>query len=238
MNVLIVGASGDIGRSIAIQRAKKGDQLILHFHSNKSKIEQLIEEIQVGQILQIIQADLSSKEGIEHFITSIDFNVDVVIFANGKAQFGLFQETTVDLIEEMQTLHIEAPLRVTKHLLPKMIKHQFGKIIFISSIWGEVGASHEVLYSTVKGAQNSFVKALAKEVALSNISVNAISPGFIDTKMNNSLTDEEKQEIYRHIPLRRPGDPIEVARVVNYLLDEKTDFLNGQILPVTGGWMI
>src|SRR5699024_9783167 len=109
---------------------------------------------------------------------------------------GLFQHLNNEDIDEMLMLHVKAPLMLTNKLLPGMLRKRSGKIIFITSIWGEVGASNEVLYSTLKGTQNSFVKSLAKEVAGSGISVHAISPGFIDTKMNANLSDEERAAIF------------------------------------------
>src|SRR5690625_4814641 len=117
-----------------------------------------------------------------------------------------------------------------------MIRKQRGKIIFITSIWGNIGASNEVIYSSVKGAQNSFVKALAKEVGPSGISVNAVSPGFIDTKMNRHIMEEELEDIIAHIPLNRPGLASDVAHTVRFLMDEKSDYIQGEIVNITGGW--
>lgn len=236
--VLIIGASGDIGLTIAKERINKGNEVILHYHSNKSVLTALAKKTANEQILQIIQADLSKKQGIDHLLSQLVFNVDNIVFASGKTEFHLFQESSEEMMDKMLSLHIKAPWRITNHLLPVMIKKQSGKIVCITSIWGEVGASNEVLYSTVKGAQNTFVKALAKEVASSKIAVNAVSPGFINTKMNGSLTEEEKAEIYEGIPLKRAGTPNEIAKVVNFLLDNKGKSITGQIIPVTGGWMI
>lgn len=237
-NVLIIGASGDIGSAIAKERIQKGDQLILHCNANEKALEKLAFGDTKNQILQLIRADLTTADGIEKLLASIAFDVNSIIFANGKTKFQLFQDTSIQSMKEMLTLHVEAPWRITGRLLPFMIRHQAGKIIFITSVWGEAGASNEVLYSTVKGAQNSFVKSLAKEVAPSGIAVHAVSPGFIDTKMNLSLTQEEKQVIYEEIPLKRPGLPGEVAAAVGFLMDQKGLVFTGQVLPVSGGWMI
>src|SRR5690625_3813000 len=117
-----------------------------------------------------------------------------------------------------------------------MIQKQRGKIIFITSIWRNVGASNEVIYSSVKGAQNSFVRALAKEVGPSGISVNAVSPGFIDTKMNQHLLHEEKEAIISGIPLNRAGLATDVSHAVQFLLDEKSSYIQGEIMHITGGW--
>src|SRR5699024_4053433 len=113
--------------------------------------------------------------------------------------------------EEMLMQHVKAPWKITKTLLPMMLEKQSGRIVFITSIWGERGASHEVLYSSVKGAQNSFIKALAKEVAASGVYVNGISPGFIATKMNAHLSEEETQAVIDTIPMERAGKPEEIA---------------------------
>lgn len=237
-NVLIIGASGDIGVSITKRLANSGYQLLLHYNSNQTVMDDLWNDIEPERILQIIQADLSHQEGITELLASIDFNVDIIIFASGKATFGLFQEMSEESIDDMLMLHVKAPLIITKQLLPGMIRRRKGRIIFITSVWGEVGASNEVLYSTVKGAQNTFVKALAKETASNGISVHAISPGFIDTKMNAELSLEERDAIFKDIPLKRPGNPDEVANTVAYLLHTGPGLLNGQIIQVSGGWMI
>src|SRR5699024_11753753 len=102
-----------------------------------------------------------------------------IVFTSGNVYHVMHQETSETVMDDMISIHVKAPMIISKFLLPAMIKQKHGKIIFITSIWGDVGASNEVVYSTVKGAQNSFVKALAKEVGASGISVNGVSPGFI-----------------------------------------------------------
>lgn len=237
-NVLIIGASGDIGVAIASHLAKDGHHLLLHYHMNQLSLNTLMREVEVEQVLQVIQADLSSEEGIDHLLQAIHFHVDSIIFANGNSKLGLFQDLNEVDMQKMITLHLKAPMMITKKLLPIFIRKRAGKIIFITSIWGEVGASNEVLYSTLKGAQNSFVKSLAKEMTDTGVTVNAVSPGFIDTKMNAGFSLEEKNEIYSNIPLGRAGQPSEVADAVVHLLKAQTNYLNGQILQVNGGWII
>jgi 3-oxoacyl-[acyl-carrier protein] reductase len=234
-HVLIVGASGDIGAAIAEQLRLDGHQLILHYHQNKAPIDKLIQTDKAESILGFIQADLSTMDGIMKLINEIVYPVDAIVFASGIAYYGLFQETPEMVMEEMLSIHIKAPLLITKSLLGHMIQQKYGKIVFISSVWGEVGASHEVLYSTVKGAQISFVKALAKEVGPSGILVNAISPGFIDTKMN-PLTEDDKIALIEEIPLNRPGLPIDVANTVSFLISEKSNYIHGETIRVSGGW--
>lgn len=235
-NALIIGASGDIGIAIAKQLASDGYQLILHYNQNEKPIEQLKKRLNNECILMEIQADLSLTAEVEKLLDQLVYSVDVLIFASGTAHHGLFQDVTVDDMNNMLALHVKAPLLITKQLLLPMIKKQAGKIVFITSIWGIVGASHEVIYSTVKGAQNSFVKSLAKEVAPSGISVNAVSPGFIDTKMNHHLLEAERQAVISDIPMNRSGTPNDVAHIVQFLLNEKSSYIQGEIIQVTGGW--
>jgi 3-oxoacyl-[acyl-carrier protein] reductase len=235
-NVLVIGASGDIGQAIVERLAEDGYQLILHYYKNSAAMTELRRKIKDKGVLSVIQANLSNEKETNEFLKQLVFGVDMVIFASGKAEFRLFQETSDELMDQMLNLHVKAPWKITRQVLPTMIQQHFGNIIFITSIWGNVGASYEVVYSSVKGAQNSFVKALAKEVGPSGVSVNAISPGFIDTKMNRLLSEEEKAQVISEIPVNRAGLPSEIAHAVSFLLDEKSRYIQGEILNVNGGW--
>ncbi|MFC4023086.1 elongation factor P 5-aminopentanone reductase [Oceanobacillus longus] len=235
-NVLIVGASGDIGKAISERLVKDGYNVMLHYNKNRENIDAMRKELNSEAILTVHQADLSNNEEMKRFLTELVLPVDYVVFAGGNAHFGLLQDTSEKVMDDMLSLHVKAPWMITKHLLPQMIQNKKGKIIFITSIWGNTGASYEVIYSSVKGAQNSFVKALAKEVAPSGIMVNAISPGYIETKMNGHLTDDEKMSIIAEIPLHRAGLPSEIAHSVSFLLDERASYIQGEIINITGGW--
>ncbi|MFC4557188.1 elongation factor P 5-aminopentanone reductase [Virgibacillus kekensis] len=235
-NILIIGASGDIGAAIARSLAEQGYQLLLHYNQNRSAIAEYAAGLPEETVLSVMQADLSSESGVRHLLSKIAFPVDAIIFAGGRAYFSLFQDTSEGVMNEMLNLHVKAPWLITKELLPSMLQKKQGKIIFITSIWGETGASNEVVYSSVKGAQNSFVKALAKEVAPSGVSVNAVSPGFIDTKMNHHLNPEEVIRITDEIPANRAGKAEEVANMVNFLISDKASYIQGEVINVTGGW--
>src|SRR5690625_2188509 len=232
-NVLILGASGDIGSAICKQLALENYSLILHYHQNKGSIEKLRKKLSVEAILQTIQADLRKTEEVHHLCENILYPVDAILYVSGTAHFGLFQDVLEQEMNEMLTLHVKSPWLVIQHFLPYMINKKNGKIIFVTSKWGDIGASNEVIYSSVKGAQNSFVKALAKEVGPSGISVNAVSPGFIDTKMNEHV---EKELIISQIPLHRAGMTSEVAHTVSFLMDEKSNYIQGEIINIAGGW--
>ncbi|MFD1360397.1 elongation factor P 5-aminopentanone reductase [Lentibacillus salinarum] len=235
-NILIIGASGDIGTAISKQLADEGYNLILHYFQNKKGLEQNRNGLDKETVLMAIQADLSQTEGIHYLLDQLVFPVDAVIFAGGQAHYGLLQDMDETSMDAMLTLHVKAPWTITKHLLPGMIQQKQGRIILITSIWGEVGASYEVVYSSVKGAQNSFVKALSKEMAPSGIAVNAVSPGFIDTKMVQHILSEEKARIIDDIPANRVGTPDDVAHAVSFLMSEQSDYIHGEIIHVSGGW--
>lgn len=235
-NVLVIGASGDIGRTIVQELAKEGYSLLLHYHKNTEKIKELTNSLPSEKVLGVYQANLTSKIEIQKMLDNIIYPVHSIVFVSGLADNTLFQETTEKMMDYMLSLHVKAPWKITQHFLQPMIRNNYGKIIFITSIWGEVGASNEVIYSSVKGAQNSFVKALAKEVGPSGILVNGISPGFIDTKMNQHLNSDEIDNIISEIPLNRVGLPSDVANAVSFLMSEKASYIQGDIIKVTGGW--
>lgn len=232
-NVFVIGASGDIGSAISKQLAEEGYSLLLHYNRNREAMEKLVKEMDEERILQILQADLTLSSSVHKLCEEVVFPVDAIIYVSGMAHFGLFHTVTEKEMDTMLHLHVKAPWLVTKYFLNDMLRQQKGKVIFITSIWGHAGASNEVIYSSVKGAQNSFIKALAKEVGPAGISVNAVSPGFIDTKMNEHV---EKERIISQIPLHRAGLTTEVAHTVSFLMEERSNYIQGEIINISGGW--
>ncbi|WP_028782845.1 elongation factor P 5-aminopentanone reductase [Thalassobacillus devorans] len=235
-NILIMGASGDIGSAITRVLAERDQHVFLQYHSNENSITQLENSIPKEQWLGAVKANLETSAGIHDFLENLPIHIDGVVFAGGSALTGLFQDMTEMDMDQLFHLHVKTPWLVTRHLLPSMVRQRYGRIILLSSIWGDIGASMEVLYSSVKGAQNSFVKALAKETARSGIAVNGVSPGFIDTKMNGGFNDEERASLLEEIPSGRAGRPEEVAKVVGFLLSEDASYINGEIIKVNGAW--
>lgn len=186
-----------------------------------------------------ILADLSTVSGCESVKKAADdfFGTpDVIINNAGISHTELFQDSSDKNLLAIVSANLLSQVRLTKLFLPKMIKRKTGRVICVSSVWGEIGASMEVEYSMTKGGINAFVKALAKELAPSNIAVNAISPGAIDTQMNACYTDEELEEIAREIPMGRMGKASEVADLA-YLLSIAPVYLTGQIIRIDGGWV-
>lgn len=234
---LITGASGGIGSVLAEKLASEGYSLYLHFHKNEAGINELEKKLTIYNVkIEKIQADLSSINGPSTLIEAIHHPIDIIIHNSGASIYGLITDLEEMVIHQQIQLHLTSPFLITKLLLPNMISKKAGNIIFITSIWGQTGASCEVLYSSVKGAQNTLVKALAKEVAPSGIRVNGIAPGAIHTKMLKGFSQEELHELENEIPVGRLGIPEEVAEVVQFLISDKASYITGQILGVNGGW--
>ncbi|UNL83804.1 elongation factor P 5-aminopentanone reductase [Priestia koreensis] len=232
--VLITGASGGIGQAVARAMAAEGYSLVLHYHQNEEAINQLKTELNTP--ILSVKANLASDEGVEELMGQLSVPIHTIVYISGNSYMGLVTDMTDAETKEMMNLHVTSPFKLSQRLLPNMIKNQSGNIVMMSSIWGLTGASCEVLYSTVKGAQISFVKALAKEVAPSRIRVNAIAPGAIQTNMMSHFTEEDLQMIAEEIPLGRIGKPEEVADTVVFITSPKASYITGQVISVNGGW--
>ncbi|MGM8214535.1 elongation factor P 5-aminopentanone reductase [Bacillaceae bacterium W0354] len=232
---LIIGSSGEIGAEIVRTLRHEPYQFILHYNENETVVKQIINELDEDQLLAMIKADLSTEKGVHQLIQLTAFHVDLIIFAQGRAHYGLFTGVSESTIDELYHIHVKAPLLISKAFLPSMIKNQSGKIIIITSIWGEIGASNEVVYSTMKGAQIAFAKSLAKEVGTSNINVNAISPGLIQTKMNDVLDENDLLSWQNDVPLKRLGTVHDVAKTTKFLASSDANYIHGQIIRVNGG---
>ncbi len=235
--ILVIGASGDIGFAISKKLINEKYDLVVHYNSNKEPLNELIElanKIEVN--CQFVQADLSVENGVEILTSQINDKIDSIVYASGFSIIGLINDVSDEEIDRMTQLHIKSLIKVVNHFLPNMVAKKSGNIVVISSIWGQIGASCEVLYSTTKGAQNAYVMALAKELGPSGIKVNAVAPGAVKTNMLNSFSEEDLKEIANEIPMNRLALPSEIANTVNYLISEQSSYITGQILGVNGGW--
>lgn len=233
---LITGASGGIGKEIALQLAKENYSLYLHYNQNEQAIEDLMKQLQPFPIeVMPIQADLSTKDGYKRLVSQI-FALHAIVLNSGNSYYGLLSDMDQPLVSEMVQLHVTSPFQLTKELLPKLMVQEKTAIVAVTSIWGQTGAACEVLYSMVKGSQNAFIKALSKEVALHDIRVNAVAPGAVSTAMLESFSAEDLELVKEDIPMGRMGKPEEIANAVAFLLSEQATYITGQILGVNGGW--
>ncbi len=233
---LITGASRGIGRAIACELAKQGYDLILTCVKNIDILQQLADELTGRYPISCLtfQADMGSYENVTSVFASIH-HLDVLVNNAGISYVGLLSNMTPEDWHHVMHTNLDACFYTSKLAIPLMLQKHSGKIINISSVWGNVGASMEVAYSASKGGVNSFTKALAKELAPSNIQVNAIACGIIDTDMNRSFTEEDLDAVRAEIPADRLGNAEEVAALVAQLT-EAPSYLTGQIITIDGGW--
>ena len=232
--ILLTGASGGIGREIATTLANKKNNLILVYNSNKPTVENLEKKCAVD----IFKCDLTNEEQIKTLVNKIIKKykkIDVLVNCAGISKFQQIQDTTELDFYNVINNNLKSTVLLTAAVSKHMISEQNGKIVNISSMWGNVGSSMECLYSASKGAINTLTLALAKELGPSNINVNAICPGLIDTKMNKDLSASDINAIVESTPLGRIGKPKDVANLVEFLVSEKSDFITGQIITIDGG---
>ena len=239
-NVLITGASRGIGKACAISFGKAGYRTFINCRSSFSEIELVKSEIlSFGGDCQIVTGDVGNPEDVREIflkIESICPGLDVLVNNAGLSHIGLLSEMTDDEWDNIISTNLSSAFYCSKAAIPRMINEKRGKIINISSIWGSVGASCEVAYSASKSGLNGLTRALAKELAPSNIQVNAISCGVIDTKMNDCFSNEERKLLMEGIPAGRLGKANEVAALVLDLA-ENHPYLTGQIIGLDGGFI-
>ena len=238
--ILITGASSGIGAATAIAFAKPNNRLILVSRKNREGLKKIEDEGRErgAEVLSIL-ADVSDYEAckllvqqaVERFGT-----IDLLVNDAGVSHIGLFQDMTPDEWQRVMNVNIGSVMNLCHLVIPSMVHRHHGRIINISSVWGNVGASCEAVYSASKGAINSFTKALAKELAPSKIQVNAIAFGAIETPMNAWLSKEEAEALADEIPAGREGTKEEAAQMICMVADAP-DYLTGQIITMDGGWI-
>lgn len=237
---LVCGASGAIGTVICEKLAADGWSLYLHYFSNGEKVKNIAVDFQQRyqqQEFLLVQADFSNQAAAEYIASQL-FSLHAVIFAGGHAYYGLLEDTSPTDMNKLWQVHVQTPMQLLAKVAAKLRQHDISYVLFIGSIWGAAGAAGEVVYSAAKGAQHSFVKAYAQEVAYNGIRVNAIAPGFIDTAMNHQLDADERQSIKEDIPLQRFGRTDDVANMVRFYISGQADYVTGQIIHLNGGWYI
>ncbi len=236
---LITGASQGIGSACARRFAEDGYQVMIHYNTHQKEAEALQDELlNVGANAAIFGADLAdekqAKALVEQTLTLFG-DIDALVNNAGIAMNKMFCDTTVEDWNKILSVNVMGCVHITQAALPCMVHKKQGHIINLSSIWGMVGASCEVAYSTSKAAIIGLSKALAKELGPSGILVNCVAPGVIDTKMNANLDEETLDALKEETPLMKLGTPEDVAETVFFLASEKNRFITGQVISPGGG---
>lgn len=240
--VVITGASKGIGAAIAILFARKGYNVVINYNNSYEAAKLLTRSLSSqgysvmdvkANVANHLETDLLIKEAVYKF-----GSVDVLINNAGVSHIGLITDTDEYDSDRIFDINLKGVYNCCKSVTPVMVSQKSGKIINIASMWGEVGASCEVAYSAAKAGVIGLTKALAKELAPSNINVNAISPGLIETGMNSNISIEDLSNFVEDIPLGRMGSADEIAAAAYFLASEDSDYITGQILGVNGGFVI
>lgn len=240
--ICITGASKGIGRAIATEFAGPEYNFILNTGSDQKGLDELVKSLtpicgkdsiwaSVGNIGDPTYVSSFFKEALDTFGT-----IDILINNAGVSYVGLLTDMSISQWQSLMDTNLNALFYTCREVIPGMIHQKCGRILNISSMWGNVGASCEVAYSASKGGVNTFTKALAKELAPSGISVNALSCGCVDTAMNACFSEEEKQALSEEIPIGRFATPKEVAQAAKKLI-EMPDYVTGQIVTMDGGYL-
>ena len=238
--VVVTGASRGIGRAVSIYYAQNGFNVCICCRKNSEMLEKVKQEIlNYGVECIAYTGDIGNFQECETFfklITQSYSKIDILVNNAGISHIGLLQDMSPDEWHNIVEANLTSVFNCCKLAIPIMLSRHAGKIVNISSVWGCVGASTEVAYSATKGGINSFTKALAKELAPSNIQVNAIACGIIDTDMNGFLNDDELQSVLDEVPAGRIGKPEDVAKLA-FDITNTSDYLTGQVIKLDGGWI-
>lgn len=239
-NVLITGSSRGIGKACAVRFARAGCHVFLNCRHSAEEIHHLASGLKThGYFCDIVMGDVGKPSDVNEIFKQINdlcSGIDILVNNAGVSYVGLLTDMTDDDWEQIVNSNLSSVFYCSRAAIPYMVSKKQGKIINISSMWGRVGASCEAAYSAAKAGVNGLTQALAKELAPSNIQVNAIACGVIDTQMNACFTEAEKTALMHEIPADRFGTPEEVAELV-FTLSEGHSYLTGQIIGLDGGFI-
>lgn len=237
--VLITGGSRGIGAQMVRDFARAGYFVVLNYNKSKTEAAKLKEEL--GSQILCIQGDVANETAVAKLFAEVQASiggVDILVNNAGVSLTALFQETSAKQTQQVFANNFFGACNCIRCALPDMIAAKKGRIINIASIWGEVGAANESIYAASKAALIGLTKSLSKELAPCHITVNAISPGAIQTDMLNEYTKEELSVLQNEIPLQKLGEAVDVSQMAIYLASEAASYITGQIIRVDGGMHI
>lgn len=239
---VITGGTRGIGKQIALELAKNGYDIVTNYRTENDDLKDLINQVEkLGVKINTYKCDVSNFENTEEFIKNVisDFGkIDVLINNAGITKDGLLMRMKKEDFEDVIDVNLVGTFNITRNVIPYMIKAKRGRIVNISSVVGVSGNAGQTNYSASKAGIIGFTKSLAKEVASRNITVNAVAPGFIQTKMTEVLKNEVKDGILKQIPLKRFGTTEDVAKAVKFLVSEDSSYITGQVINIDGGMLM
>ncbi|WP_240417600.1 elongation factor P 5-aminopentanone reductase [Paenibacillus periandrae] len=239
--VLVTGGSRGIGAAIAERFASVGMNVVIHYmQSHEAANDTARRCMKTGAKVLTATADLRSKEQILRLQEKLDHHEmtpDIIVNNAGVSHYGMLSDVSEELWDDVMSINLKGSFLISQQFMKPMIRQKYGRIINVSSIWGISGSSCEVLYSTTKGGINAFTKALAKELAPSGVTVNAVAPGAVDTLMMANFDSQEKAAIENEIPAGRFAQPNEIASLVYFLALPESGYITGQIISPNGGWL-
>ena len=238
---LVTGGAKGIGSAICRTLAKDGYKIAINYNSSQNEAVDLKNELSAITEVEFFKADVSDSKQVKEMFSEIEKvfgGVDVLVNNAGIAGQMLFTDITDEMWQKMINVNLSGAFYCCREALKFMINKKSGRIINIASMWGETGASMEVHYSASKAGLIGLTKALAKEVGLSGITVNAVSPGVVMTDMMNSFSEADIAVLKDETPLNSLGTAENVADAVSFLASEKADFITGQVISVNGGFVI
>lgn len=241
MTVLITGASRGIGAEIALRFASVGMNVVIHYMNSHEAANEVARKcLELGARVYTVSADLRSKEQILRMKEKLEghgFRPDILVNNAGISHYGMLADVEEAQWDDVMSVNLKSVFLCSQAFMPYLVAQRFGRIINVSSIWGISGGSCEVVYSAAKGGVNAFTKALAKELAPSGVTVNAVAPGAVKTEMMARFDAEEMRQLEEEIPAGRLASPEEIASLVYFLALPESGYITGQIISPNGGWV-
>ncbi|OKP83847.1 3-ketoacyl-ACP reductase [Paenibacillus helianthi] len=241
MTVLVTGGSGGIGGAIAERFASVGMNIVIHYMNSHEAANDVARRCMAhGAKVLTVAADMKDRSQLVRMaerLESSGLQPDILVNNAGKAHYGMLADITEEEWDDIMAVNLKGTFLCSQIFMPYMVSQRYGRIINVSSVWGISGASCEVAYSASKGGVNAFTKALAKELAPSGVTVNAVAPGAVHTAMLSNLQEEELRMLEEEIPAGRLASPEEISSLVYFLALPESGYITGQIISPNGGWI-
>ena len=241
-NAIVTGGTRGIGKEIAKTLAKNGANIAINYRKYSEEVENLVEELKaLGVKALAIKCDISNEDEVNNFIKEVKENfgsIDILVNNAGITKDGLLLRMSEKDFNDVIDVNLKGTFNMTKAVSSIMVKQRVGKIINISSVVGVAGNAGQCNYAASKAGVIGFSKSIARELASRNINVNVIAPGYINTDMTKVLPDKVKEEVLKTIPMKKIGEPDEIANLVLFLSSDLSNYITGQVINVDGGMVM